>query len=216
VTPVFDTVARGGGQALLLDAPPGSPVTLTVAAPYPAAAILFDDSSLGSPDGFGTPLRGTRVAGSYRYTLPVGASGLALLAFAIPDTARQGTVATRVTAQESCGQFKTVVTFEVRGTVRASVGAAPLRIALPQGATLPRSIDRLVRHGLARGVTQGRGAGAPRVLVLTDHAYRAPQRPAATAGAHAAARHRATAARSTATAVPLGSGLRFRIAIERR
>lgn len=149
-------------------------MTLTIGARYPATAILFDAGSFSSPAGFGIPLVGTRVQGGYRYTIQVGASGLALLAFAIPGKARQGTVATQVAAREPCGLFKTVVTFEAHGTVRgvgsparADGRAATLAIALPRGGGLPAGIGRLVRQGRARVVTRGHGMRAQRVLVLT-------------------------------------------------
>lgn len=176
MAPAFDTVPRGGDQALLLDAAPGAPVTLTVGANYPATATLYDDASFNSSDGFGTPLVGTRVARGYRYTIQLGASGLAVLTFAIPRNARQGTVATRVAAREACGLFKTVVTFEVRGTVRGADAllsgdgrATTLTFALPRGAGLPAGVGRLARQGLARVVTRGQRARAQRVLVLTYH-----------------------------------------------
>lgn len=173
VVPGFNTVPRGGGQVLLLDAVPETPITLTVGARYPATAILFDGGSAGSPDGGGTSLVGTRVRGGYRYTIRVGVSGLALLAFTIPRDARQGTVATLVTAQEPCGLFKTVVTFEAHGKARGSAPAhgdgraATLTIALPRGDGLPAGIGRLVRQGKARVLIHGHGRKTQRVLVLT-------------------------------------------------
>jgi len=181
VLPAFDTVPRGGNQALLVDAAPNSALTLTVKAGYPTQASLYTDSSLGSSDGFGTTLTGESVAGGYRYTFRVAASGLALLTFAIPPTALAGTVVIQVTAQEPCGVFKTVTTFQVRGTVtgagmvaRARGGAVTLAIPLPRGDTLPTNASRLARRGLLRVTTQGHGATARRVLRITYHPHTRP------------------------------------------
>lgn len=176
--PAFDTVPRGGGQALLVEAAPGAPVTLTVGARYPVTATLYTDSSLSNPDGFGTEVTGTRVPAGYRYAFRVEASGLALLTFTIPRTARQGTVAVRVAAQEACGLFKTVTTFEVRGRVSGATAgqatrfdgrAVTLAIALPHAADVPVSVGTLARRGVVRVTTRGRGAAARRVLLLTYH-----------------------------------------------
>jgi len=176
--PAFDTVPRGGEQALLVEAAPGSPVTLTVGAGYPVTATLYTDSSLSSPDGFGAEVAGVRVPGGYRYAFRVEASGLALLTFTIPRGARQGTVAVRAAAQEPCGLFRTVTTFQVRGRVSgASLGqatrldgrAVTLTIALPRAGALPASAGKLARRGVVRVTTRGRGASARRVLLLTYH-----------------------------------------------
>jgi len=172
--PAFDTVPRGGNQALLLDAAPNSAITLTVRATYPASATLYTDSSLGSSDGFGATLRGKRVAGGYRYSFRVAASGLALLTFTIPHDARPGTVVTQIAAQEPCGLFKTVTTFQVHGTVRGAARA-------PRGGTL-------TRRGLLRVATQGHGAMARRVLRITYHPRSRP--------AHAATSTKAGRART--------------------
>jgi len=127
VLPAFDTVPRGGNQALLLDAAPDAAITLTVRATYPASATLYTDSSLGASDGFGATLRGAHASGGgYRYAFHVAASGLALLTFAIPHDARQGTVTLQIAAQEPCGLFKTFTTFQVHGTVRGAARAAHL------------------------------------------------------------------------------------------
>jgi len=178
VLPAFDTVPRGGNQALLVDAAPDSAITLTVRANYPAQATLYTDSSLGSSDGFGGVLTGARVSGGYRYAFRVEASGLALLTFAIPHTARQGTVVIQVAAQEPCGLFKTVTTFQVRGTVRgaarATGSAVTLAIPLPRGDTPPANASRLARRGLLRVTTQGHGATARRVLRITYHPHTRP------------------------------------------
>jgi len=129
VLPAFDTVPRGGAQALLVDAASGSAITLTVRAKYPAQATLYTDSSLGSSGGFGVILTGAHASGGgYRYAFRVAASGLALLTFAIPRAARTGTVTIQVAAQEPCGLFKTVTSFQVRGRVRG-MGAAWARRA---------------------------------------------------------------------------------------
>jgi len=185
--PVFDTVPRGGTQAFLVDAAPGSTITLTIRANYPARATLYTDSSLVGDD-FGRDLTGARVSGGYHYTFGVEASALALLTFAIPRDARQGTVVTQVAAHEPCGLLKAVATFEVRGRVRGSATAArpdervvALEIALPRGDALPASVDKLMRHGVLRVVTRGQGATARRVLLLT---YRPRSRPAPAAAAH--------------------------------
>jgi len=180
--PAFDTAPRGGGQAFLVNAAPDAPVTLTVKAGYPARATLYTDSSLGSPDGFGADLAGTRVSGGYRYAFRVEASGLALLTFAIPRGARQGTVVTQVVARETCGLFKTVMTFEVRGTIRGTGAtrqgrAMTLAIALPRGDAPPASAGKLVRRGALRLTTHGRGVKAVRVLLLTYHPHARPAPP---------------------------------------
>jgi len=187
VLPAFATVSRGGHQALLVDAAPDSAMTLTVRANYPASATLYTDSSLAG-DGFGTDLTGTPVSGGYRYAFRVEASGLALLTFAIPHAARTGTVVTQVAAQEPCGLFKTVTTFQVRGRV-TGVGAATrsagrtvtLVITLPHGAALPANTGQLARHGVLRVTTQGQGATAQRVLRITYHPRSRPA--SVTAGA---------------------------------
>ncbi len=192
--PAFDTVPRGGRQVLLVDAAPGSAITLTVRAGYPAQATLYTDSSLGSSDGFGTPLRGARVSGGYRYVFHVQASGLALLTFAIPRAARTGTVMTQVTAQEPCGLFKTIMTFQVRGQAcganapHATAGPVTLAITLPRGDAPPANTGALTRHGLLRVTTQGRGTTARRVLRITYHPRTRPAR-AAIAGAARARPH---------------------------
>ena len=191
VLPAFDTVPRGGNQALLVDAAPDSAITLTVRANYPAQATLYTDSSLGSSDGFGGVLTGARVSGGYRYAFRVEASGLALLTFAIPHTARQGTVVIQVAAQEPCGLFQTVTTFQVRGRVtgagasapRATAGAVTLAIPLPRGDAPPANAGQLARRGLLQVTTRGRGASAQRVLHVTYHAH---ARPASTPTAGAA------------------------------
>jgi len=185
--PAFDTVPRGGNQALLLDAAPNSAITLTVRATYPASATLYTDSSLGSSDGFGVTLRGKRVAGGYRYSFHVAASGLALLTFTIPHDARPGTVMLQISAQEPCGLFKTVTTFQVHGTVRGAAraprgGAVTLTIPLPRGDTPPANAGALARRGVLRVTTQGRGASARRVLRITYHP-RARPAPIVKAGA---------------------------------
>jgi len=175
VLPAFDTVPRGGHQAVLVDAAPNSALTLIVRAKYPAGATLYTDSSLGASDGFGATLTGKSVAGGYRYTFPVAASGLALLTFAIPPNARPGTVSMQVTAQEPCGLFKTITTFQVRGIVRGAASArgdaVTLAIALPRGGTAPANAGALARRGLLRVTTQGRGATARRVLRITYHPH---------------------------------------------
>ncbi len=176
--PAFDTVPRGGAQALLVDAAPDSAITLTVRAKYPASATLYTDSSLGSSDGFGATLSGKSMAGGYRYTFHVATSGLALLTFAIPRTARTGTVVIQVTAREACGLFQTVTTFQVRGTVhgaaRATGAAVTLAIALPRGDAPPANAGALARRGLLRVTTQGHGATARRVLRITYHPHTRP------------------------------------------
>ena len=181
VLPAFATVPRGGHQALLVDAAPNSAMTLTVKAGYPAQATLYTDSSLGSSDGFGVTLTGARASGGYRYTFHVEASGLALLTFAIPRAARMGTVVTQVTAQEPCGLFKTVTTFQVRGRVtgagaatRSAGRTVTLAITLPHGAALPANAAQLARRGVLRVTTQGRGATARRVLRITYHPHPRP------------------------------------------
>ena len=184
--PAFVTVPRGGHQVLLVDAAPGSALTLTVKAGYPAHATLYTDGGLAGP-GFGRPLAGTRVSGGYRYTFHVEASGLALLAFAIPRDAQPGTVVAQVAAQEPCGLFKTVATFQVRGRVTGAVArftarATTLMIALPREDTLPVSAQTLVRHGVLRVATRGRGATALRVLTFSYHPHTRPA-PAVAAGA---------------------------------
>jgi len=170
--PAFDTVPRGGNQALLIDAAPDSAITLTVGATYPAGATLYTDSSLAG-DGFGVTLRGTSAADGYRYTFRVAASGLALLTFAIPHDARPGTVVTQVTAQEPCGVFKTVMTFQVRGRVQGAMwatgDAVTLAIPLPRGDTPPANANKLARRGVLRVTTRGYGATARHVLLLTYH-----------------------------------------------
>ncbi len=190
--PAFDTVPRGGHQAVLVDAAPGSAITLTVRAGYPAQATLYTDSSLGSSDGFGATLTGTRISGGYRYAFHVETSGLALLTFAIPRAARTGTVMTQVTAQEPCGLFKTIMTFQVRGQAhgqargarrsRAAAGPVTLAITLPRGDAPPANTGALTRHGLLRVTTQGQGTTARRVLRITYHTHTRPAG-AATAGA---------------------------------
>jgi len=180
VLPAFDTVPRGGNQALLLDAAPNSAITLTVQAKYPASATLYTDSSLGASDGFGVTLRGAHASGGgYRYAFHVAASGLALLTFAIPHDARTGTVTLQIAAQEPCGLFKTVTTFQVHGTVRGAAratrgGVVTLAIPLPRGDTPPANAGALVRRGLLRVTTQGHGATARRVLRITYHAHARP------------------------------------------
>ena len=191
--PAFDIVPRGGNQALLLDAAPHSAITLTVRATYPASATLYTDSSLGSSDGFGATLRGKRVAGGYRYSFHVAASGLALLTFTIPHDARPGTVVTQIAAQEPCGLFKTFTTFQVHGTVRGAAraprgGAVTLAIPLPRGDTPPANAGTLTRRGLLRVATQGHGAMARRVLRITYHPRSRP--------AHAATSTKAGRART--------------------
>jgi beta-glucanase (GH16 family) len=186
--PAFDTVPRGGNQALLVDAAPGSAITLTVRATYPAQATLYTDSSLAG-DGFGIDLTGTRVSGGYRYAFNVETSGLALLTFAIPWDARPGTVVTQVAAQEPCGLFKTIMTFQVRGQARgapgsrAAAGPVTLAITLPRGDAPPANTGALTQHGLLRVTTQGQGTTARRVLRITYHTH---TRPAGTATAGAA------------------------------
>ena len=179
--PAFATVPRGGEQALLVDAAPNSAMTLTIKAGYPAQATLYTDSSLGSSDGFGVTLTGARASGGYRYTFHVEASGLALLTFAIPRAARMGTVVTQVMAQEPCGLFKTVTTFQVRGRVtgagaatRSAGRTVTLAITLPHGAALPANAAQLARRGVLRVTTQGRGATARRVLRITYHPHPRP------------------------------------------
>jgi len=178
--PAFDTVPRGGAQALVIVAAPGSPITATIRADYPVSATLYTDSSLDGSDGFGVTIAGTRVSGGYRYAFRVETSGFALLTFAIHRDARPGTVATRLAAQEPCGTFKTIVTFQVRGSVRGGGTATQtagrtvtLALPLPPGDNLPASTGRLVRHGVVRVVThsQGRGHAArtTRMLLLTYH-----------------------------------------------
>jgi len=187
--PAFDTVPRGGNQALLVDAAPGSAITLTVRATYPAQATLYTDSSLAG-DGFGRDLTGTRVSGGYRYAFHVEASGLALLTFAIPGDARPGTVVTQVAAQEPCGLFKTIMTFQVRGRVRsvsaprATGGAVTLAITLPRGDASPTNAGKLARRGLLRVTTQGHGATARRVLRITYYPHPRPARPVTVGAAH--------------------------------
>ena len=177
--PAFDTVPRGGNQALLIDAAPNSALTLTVWAKYPASATLYTDSSLGSSNGFGATLKGKSVAAGYRYSFRVAASGLALLTFAIPHDARQGTVIIQVAAREPCGLFKTATTFQVHGTVRGAAratrgGAVTLAIALPRGDAPPANAGALARRGLLRVTTQGHGATARRVLRITYHPHARP------------------------------------------
>ncbi len=183
VLPAFNTIPRGGEQALVIVAAPGSPITATIRAAYPVSARLYTDSSLDGSDGFGVTLAGTRVSGGYRYTFPVEASGFALLTFAIPRGAHQGTVATRVAAQEPCGLFRTSVTFEVRGivtgdgtAVRAVGRTVTLAMALPRGDTLPVSAGPLARRGVVRVVTRTQGRGravrVTRTLLLTYHPRR--------------------------------------------
>jgi len=149
-----------------------------VRAKYPASATLYTDSSLGSSDGFGATLSGKSMAGGYRYAFRVEASGLALLTFAIPRTARTGTVVIQVTAREACGLFQTVTTFQVRGTVhgaaRATGAAVTLAIALPRGDAPPANAGALARRGLLRVTTQGHGATARRVLRITYHPHTRP------------------------------------------
>jgi len=178
--PAFDTVPRGGDQALVFVAAPDSAITATIRAGYPMSATLYTDSSLDGSDGFGTTLTGKHVRAGYRYAFHVQASGFALLTFTIPRDARQGTVATRLAANEPCGLFQTSVTFEVRGRVRGGGAAAlttgravTLKMTLPQGDTLPTSVGRLARHGVVRVVTHkqghGRAARTTRTLLLTYH-----------------------------------------------
>ena len=181
VLPAFDTVPRGGAQALLVDAASGSAITLTVRAKYPAQATLYTDSSLGSSGGFGVILTGAHASGGgYRYAFRVAASGLALLTFAIPRAARTGTVTIQVAAQEPCGLFKTVTSFQVRGRVRGmgaarvTAGAVTLAIPLPRGDTPPANAAQLARRGVLRVTTQGHGATARRVLLLTYHPHTRP------------------------------------------
>ncbi|MCA1597732.1 MAG: LamG domain-containing protein, partial [Chloroflexi bacterium] len=181
VLPAFDTVPRGGNQALLLDAAPDAAITLTVRAKYPAQATLYTDSSLGSSDGFGVTLTGKIVAPGYRYAFHTGASGLALLTFAIPHDARQGTVTLQIAAQEPCGLFQTLTTFQVHGAVRggraaagATRGTVTLAIPLPRGDTPPANAGALARRGILRVTTQGHGTKARRVLRITYHPHARP------------------------------------------
>jgi len=178
--PAFDTVPRGGEQALVFVAAPGSPITATIRAAYPVSATLYTDSNLDGSGSFGTIITGKRVPAGYRYAFHVEASGFALLTFAIPRSAHPGTVATRLAAREPCGLFRTSVTFEVRGLVRGSGTAAwgarrvvTLALALPRRDTLPASAGRLVRHGVVRVVIHtfghGRAARTTRTLLLTYH-----------------------------------------------
>jgi len=178
--PAFDTVPRGGDQALVFVAAPDSAITATIRADYPMSATLYTDSSLDGSDGFGTTLTGKHVRAGYRYAFHVEASGFALLTFTVPRDARQGTVATRLAAQEPCGLFQTSVTFEVHGRVRgggATAGttgpAVTLKMTLPQGDTLPASAGRLVHHGVVRVLTHKQGHGratrVTRTLLLTYH-----------------------------------------------
>jgi len=175
--PAFDTVPRGGDQALVFVAAPDSAITATIRADYPVSATLYTDSSLDGSDGFGTTLTGKHVRAGYRYAFHVQASGFALLTFAIPrDAAAPHTVATRVEAAEPCGLFQTSVTFEVRGggaTALATGRAVTLAMTLPQGDMLPTSAGRLVHHGVVRVLTHkqghGRAARTTRTLLLTYH-----------------------------------------------
>ncbi len=176
VVPVLSTVPRGGTQALLLDAAPQAPLTVTVRARYPTTATLYTDRTLADPNGAGgVDLAGRHVRVGYQYAFQIEQSGLALLTFAIPGDARQGTVAVGVTAQEPCGVFRTVATFEVRGRVAGTAAgtmgadgrAVTLAVALPQGASLTAGIGVLARRGVVRVVTRGHGAGTRHVLFLT-------------------------------------------------
>jgi len=175
VLPAFDTVPRGGEQALVFVAAPGSPITATIRAAYPVSATLYTDSSLDSSNGFGATLTGKRVPAGYRYAFHVEASGFALLTFAIPRSAHPGTVATRLAAREPCGLFRTSVTFEVRGLAHGGTtgltAGRVVALALPQGDTLPASAGRLARRGVVRVVThtsgRGRAARTTRTLLLT-------------------------------------------------
>jgi len=141
------------------------------------------------------------VRDGYRYAFHVEKSGFALLTFAIPRDTHSGTVATSVAAQEPCGLFQTIVTFEVHGSVRGgdaatrnTARAVTLKMTLPRGDTLPASAGRLMRHGVVRVLTHtqghGRGARTTRTLLLTYHPRTA--RPAARV-THAAAHKAGTA-----------------------
>ncbi len=176
--PAFDPVPRGGEQALVIVAAPGSPITATIRAGYPVSATLYTDSSLDGSDGFGTTITGTRVPGGYRYAFRVETSGFALLTFTIPRDARLSTVATRLAAQEPCGAFKTSVTFQVRGIVPGGGTAARttgrvVTLTLPPGDKLPASAGRLMRHGVVRVITHSQGHGramhVTRTLLLIYH-----------------------------------------------
>ena len=140
--PAFDTVPRGGNQALLLDAAPDAAITLTVRAAYPAQATLYTDSSLGLSNGFGTTLTGKRVAAGYRYSFRVGASGLALLTFAIPHNARQGRVIIQVTAQEHGARARRVL--------RVTYHAHAHRAATVKAGAAHRRTTHTVKAGAAR------------------------------------------------------------------
>ncbi len=173
VSPVFDTVPRGGEQSLVFETSPGAPLTVTIRARYPTQATLF---AFGDPNGGGASLTGTHVPRGYRYTFRAGSAGLTVLLFAIPRNARQGTVAVDVAAKESCGLFKTVVTFEVRGAAQGSGASTPLdgravtlAVVLPRGNVLPTSASALLRRGVIRVVTRRHGATVQRVLLVTYH-----------------------------------------------
>ncbi len=173
VLPVFATVPRGGAQALVFETAPGAPITATIRARYPTQATLF---TLGDPRDGGTSLTGTHVSSGYRYTFRAGSTGLTVLLFAIPRDARQGTVAVDVAAKESCGLFKTVVTFEVRGTAQGSGAstaldgrAQTLAVVLPRGNVLPASANTLLRRGVIRVVMRRHGTTVQRVLLVTYH-----------------------------------------------
>ncbi len=176
VSPVFDTVPRGGEQSLVFETAPGAPITVTIRARYPTQATLF---TFGNPKEGGANLTGTHVPRGYRYTFRAGSAGLTVLLFAIPRSTRDahiGTVAVDVAASESCGLFKTVVTFEVRGTAKESnatallsAHAVTLAVVLPRGNVLPASANTLLRRGVIRVVTRRHGATVQRVLLVTYH-----------------------------------------------
>jgi len=200
VVPVLSTVPRGGTQSLLLDAAPHARLTVTVKARYPATATLYTDSSLADPNNFGGfDLKGTRVRAGYQYAFRIEQSGLALLTFAIPDDARQGTVAVGVTAQESCGLFRTLATFQVRGTTSQGTSnageadgiATTLAVALPRGAQITAGAARLARRGVIRLVARGHGAASRHTLLLTYH----PRRQVHVKGASSHSRAKNAAAR---------------------
>jgi len=83
-----------------------------------------------------------------------------------------------VAAKESCGLFKTVVTFEVRGTAKGSGASTPLdgravtlAVVLPRGNVLPASANTLLRRGVIRVVTRQHGTTVQRVLLVTYHPH---------------------------------------------
>ena len=173
VSPAFETVPRGGEQALVFETAPGAPLTVTIRARYPIHATLF---TFGDPTNQGGELTGTPVSRGYRYTFRADQAGLTVLLFAIPRDARGGTVAVDVAASESCGLFKTVVTFEVRGRVQGASTATPLdgraltlAVVLPRGNVLPASTSALRRRGVIRVVMRRHGTTVQRVLLVTYH-----------------------------------------------